>query len=98
VPCPRAPDRSAPPRTAWAKIVTEFHVTDFEKSLAFWNGILEFEVSYRREEERFVYLEHREGHQIMLCERHGKFETGPMQYPLGQDAMSQLYFDDIGDI
>jgi catechol 2,3-dioxygenase-like lactoylglutathione lyase family enzyme len=78
--------------------VTELHVTDLEKSLAFWNDIIGFEISYSREEERFAYLEHPEGHQIMLCQRHGKFETGPMQYPFGQGAMFQLYFDEIGPI
>lgn len=91
-------NRSAPPRTGWAKFVTELHVTDLEKSLAFWNDIIGFEISYSREEERFAYLEHPEGHQIMLCQRHGKFETGPMQYPFGQGAMFQLYFDEIGPI
>ena len=29
----------------------------------------------------------------MLCQRHGRFETGPMASPLGQGAMFQLYFE-----
>jgi len=91
-------DRNAPPRTGWAKIVTELHVTDLEVSLAFWKDILGFEIAYRREEEKFVYLEHPEGQQIMLCQRHGRFETGPMQLPLGQGAMFQIYFQEIGSI
>ena len=28
----------------------------------------------------------------MLCQRHGRFETGSMQPPLGQGAMFQIYF------
>jgi catechol 2,3-dioxygenase-like lactoylglutathione lyase family enzyme len=76
--------------------VTELHVTDLEVSLAFWNDIIGFEIAYRREEEKFVYLEHPEGQQIMLCQRHGRFETGPMQPPLGQGAMFQIYFRDVG--
>jgi catechol 2,3-dioxygenase-like lactoylglutathione lyase family enzyme len=75
--------RNAPPTAGWAKIVTELHVTDLELSLAFWKEILGFEIAYGREEEKFVYLEHPEGQQIMLCQRHGRFETGPMQPPLG---------------
>jgi catechol 2,3-dioxygenase-like lactoylglutathione lyase family enzyme len=88
-------DRNAPPATGWAKIVTELHVTDLNASLAFWRDIIGFEIAYSRQEEKFVYLEHPEGQQIMLCQRHGRFETGPMQPPLGQGGMFQIYFQDI---
>ena len=89
---------NAPPRTGWANIVTELHVADLAVSLVFWKDILGFDIAYRRDEEKFVYLEHPEGQQIMLCQRHGRFETGPMQPPLGQGAMFQIYFKDIGAI
>lgn len=91
-------DRNAPPKTGWAKIVTELHVTDLNASLAFWKDIIGFEIAYSRQEEKFVYLEHPEGQQIMLCQRHGRFETGPMQPPLGQGAMFQIYFQDIDSV
>jgi hypothetical protein len=64
-------------------------------SLSFWRGVLGFDIAFERSEERFVYLEHREGHQIMLCQRHGRFETGPLDFPLGQGAMFQIYFGSI---
>jgi catechol 2,3-dioxygenase-like lactoylglutathione lyase family enzyme len=91
-------DRKAPPKAGWAKIVTELHVADLDVSLAFWTDVIGFEIAYRRVEEKFVYLEHPEGQQIMFCQRHGRFETGPMQYPLGQGAMFQIYLRDIGPI
>jgi catechol 2,3-dioxygenase-like lactoylglutathione lyase family enzyme len=91
-------NRNAPPKAGWARIVTELHVADLEASLAFWMDIIGFEIAYEREEEKFLYLEHPEGQQIMLCQRHGRFETGPMQYPLGQGAMFQIYLRDIGAI
>jgi catechol 2,3-dioxygenase-like lactoylglutathione lyase family enzyme len=91
-------DRNAPPKTGWANIVTELHVADLGVSLAFWTDIIGFDIAYRRDEEKFVYLEHPEGQQVMLCQRHGRFETGPMQPPLGQGAMFQIYFRDIGAI
>jgi catechol 2,3-dioxygenase-like lactoylglutathione lyase family enzyme len=91
-------DRNAPPKTGWAKIVTEFHVADLDASLTFWRDILGFQIAYRRAEEKFVYLEHPEGQQIMLCQRHGRFETGPMQPSLGQGAMFQIYFEEIDSI
>jgi catechol 2,3-dioxygenase-like lactoylglutathione lyase family enzyme len=91
-------ERNAPPKAGWAKIVTELHVADLDVSLAFWQEILGFEIAYRREEEKFVYLEHPEGQQIMLCQRHGRFETGLMRPPLGQGAMFQIYFEDISSL
>src|SRR5438477_2459781 len=90
--------RNAPPKTGWAKFVTELHVADLDVSLAFWTDIIGFEIAFRREEEKFVYLDHPEGQQIMLCQRHGRFETGPLRYPLGQGAMFQIYLSDIGSI
>jgi len=87
-------ERNAPPKTGWANMVTELHVADLAASLAFWTDIIGFGIAFRRDAENFAYLEHPEGQQIMLCQRHGRFETGSMQPPLGQGAMFQLYFRD----
>ncbi len=86
---------SGPPRSGWSRIVVELHVNDLAASLSFWRGILSFGVAFERPEEGFVYLEHQEGPQIMLCQRHGRFETGPLEPPLGQGAMIQVYLADI---
>src|SRR5438270_2260485 len=91
-------ERNAPPKTGWANMVTELHVADLAASLAFWTDIIGFDIAFRRNEENFVYLEHPEGQQMMLCQRHGRFETGPMQPPLGQGAMLQLHFRHIGAV
>jgi catechol 2,3-dioxygenase-like lactoylglutathione lyase family enzyme len=85
----------APPKSGWAKLAPELHVNDIEASLEFWRSILGFEIAYERPEEKFVYLEHPDGHQVMLCQRHGRFETGPFEYPLGRGVMLQLYFESI---
>ena len=79
-------------------MVAELHVNDLNASLAFWKDIIGFEIAYSRQEESFVYLEHPEGQQIMLCQRHGRFETGPMEHPLGQGARFQIYFQSIDSI
>ena len=79
-------------------MVPELHVADIAASLDFWQALLGFAIAYRRAEERFVYLERPEGAQIMLCQRHGRFETGAMQYPLGQGAMFQLSVDAIDPV
>jgi catechol 2,3-dioxygenase-like lactoylglutathione lyase family enzyme len=87
--------RNTPPKSGWAKMVTELHVTDLDASLAFWKDIIGFGIAYQRPEERLVYLEHPEGQQIMLCQRHDRFETGEMPFPFGQGAMFQIYYENI---
>ena len=89
---------SALPRSGWARMVVELHVNDLGASLSFWRNVLGFGVAFDRPEERFTYLEHPEGHQIMLCQRHGRFETGHLDHPLGQGAMFQIYLTDIGPV
>ena len=79
------------PRGGFAPMVCELHVDRLEDSLAFWCGILGFAVAYRRVEEGFVYLDHEDGPQIMLCRRHGRFETAAMEQPFGRGVMLQVY-------
>ena len=88
----------APPRGGWARMVVELHVNDLTGSLSFWGDVLGFQTAFDRAEERFAYLEHPEGHQIMLCQRHGRFETGPLDRPLGQGVMLQIYLEDIAPV
>jgi catechol 2,3-dioxygenase-like lactoylglutathione lyase family enzyme len=76
-------------------MVVELHMNDLEASRSFWQGVLGFGTAFERPEERFAYLEHPEGHQIMLCQRHGRFETGPLDLPLGQGAMFQIYLQNM---
>ncbi len=91
-----APDPGAPPRSGWARLVPELLVTDLAASLAFWRDLLGFRVAYARD--GFVYLERPEGAQIMLCERDGSFETGPMERPFGRGAMFQVYVEGLAEI
>ncbi len=88
----------APPWHGWARMVPELHVSDIATSLGFWCNVLGFGIAYQRPAERFVYLERAEGAQVMLCQRNGRFETGPMQAPLGQGAMFQVCVDTIEPI
>ena len=38
-------ERNAPPKTGWANIVAELHVTDLDASLGFWKDILGFKIA-----------------------------------------------------
>jgi hypothetical protein len=71
-------DHNAPPKTGWARMVAELHVTDLDVSLDFWAGILALKLPFSAKREDLSTWS------IMLCQRHGRFETGPMQLLLGQ--------------
>jgi catechol 2,3-dioxygenase-like lactoylglutathione lyase family enzyme len=88
------------PKGGFSPFKPELHVNDLTKSRAFWEGIVGFTLAYEREAERFVYLEHSGGAQLMLCQRHAdkKWETGPMEYPLGQGVMFQLEVDTLAPV
>lgn len=86
----RPPDGS-PPKAGFAAMVAELLVSDLPASLAFWCGPLGFTIAYQRPEQAFAYLERPEGAQIMLCQRSGKWETGPLERPFGRGVMFQLF-------
>jgi catechol 2,3-dioxygenase-like lactoylglutathione lyase family enzyme len=85
---------SGAPKGGFAKLVPELHVNDLAASLSFWRDGCGFAIAYQRDEEGFVFLE-LGGAQIMLCQRHGRYETGSMNPPLGQGAMFQIYVESL---
>ena len=91
-------DRGSPPRTGWAKLVPELLVSDIAASTAFWRDRLGFAIAYQRPEQLFVYLERPEGAQLMLCQRSGNWETGPLDPPYGRGVMFQVYVASIEPI
>jgi ribosomal protein S18 acetylase RimI-like enzyme/catechol 2,3-dioxygenase-like lactoylglutathione lyase family enzyme len=91
-------EAGAPPKTGWAKLVPELLVSDIGASMEFWCNRLGFAVAYQRPAEAFAYLERPEGAQIMLSQRTGKWETGPLDQPYGRGAMFQVYVADIDPV
>lgn len=86
------------PKGGFAGMVPEFHVTDIDKSLEFWLSILGFTIAYQRPAEKFVYLEHVCGAQVMLCQRHGAWETGAMEVPYGRGILFQIFANSIESV
>jgi catechol 2,3-dioxygenase-like lactoylglutathione lyase family enzyme len=84
-----------PPRSGWARLAPELLVEDIAASLRFWCDVLGFNVAYQRPDDLFAYLERPEGAQIMLCQRYGEWETGPLERPYGRGVMLQLYVDEL---
>ncbi len=75
-----------------AKLVPEFYVTDFRRSLAFYTEILGFSVAYDRPEERFAYLE-RDGAELMIeqtVDPARMFNVGALDHPLGRGMSLQI--------
>ncbi len=74
--------------------MTEMMVSDWSQSLAFWTGVLGFAVAYTRPAQKFAYLERPEGAQLMIYERDGDWETGPLEPPYGRGVVVQVYVAD----
>lgn len=91
-------DYGRPPKTGWAKLVPELLVEDLEASLAFWRGLLGFDIAYQRPEQGFAYLERPDGAQVMLCRRSGNWETGPLERPFGRGVMFQVFVADLAPV
>src|SRR4051794_29295046 len=85
----------APPARGWAPLTPELLVENVAVSLAFWRDLLGFSIAYARSDEGFVYLEHPDGAQIMLCERSGAWETGELERPYGRGVMFQIQVPDL---
>ena len=73
----------------WAKLTPELIVTDLEASLRFYCDVLGFQIRFRRDEDRFAYLD-RDGAQLMLEETRDGWRTGPMEYPFGRGINLQI--------
>lgn len=91
-------DYGQPPRSGSAKLVCELYVDDIEKSRAFWQNLLGFEVAYQRPEEGFAYLERHDGAQIMFCQRRGDYEAELTEGPFGRGVLLQVYINDLDDV
>ena len=84
----------APPRGGWAMGMTEMMVTDYPQSLAFWTKVLGCDVAFERPQQKLACLQHPDGAQVMIYQRDGDWETGPMERPFGRGVVVQLYVTD----
>lgn len=79
-----------------AALVPELMVSDFDRSLDFYTGLLGFTRLYGREDPAFAYLD-REGAQIMIERTHDDpaWLTGPLEAPCGRGINFQIEVSDI---
>lgn len=77
-------------------LVPELDVSDLARSLAFYVGLVGFELLYERPEERFAYLTLGDAH-LMLEEAAGpgrRFRTAPLEPPFGRGVNLQIRVED----
>ncbi len=86
------------PPDNWADLMAELMVTNYPRSLAFWTDILGFATAFERPAQKFACLAHPDGAQVMIYERDGDWETGPMDPPYGRGAVIQIYVADVDAI
>lgn len=74
--------------------MAEMMVQDYARSLAFWTGPMGFTVAFTRPAQNLACLTHPDGAQIMIYQRDGDWETGPLDAPFGRGAVIQIYVTD----
>ncbi|MFM7334650.1 MAG: VOC family protein [Tabrizicola sp.] len=74
--------------------MTEMMVTDHPRSRAFWTDVLGFGIAYERPQQKLSCLQHPDGAQVMIYQRDGDWETGPMEPPFGRGVVVQVYVTD----
>jgi catechol 2,3-dioxygenase-like lactoylglutathione lyase family enzyme len=92
-----SPGSGSAPKDGFAPLVPELAVSDLEKRLSFWCGMLGFQIAYDRPAARFAYLI-RGRLQVMLCERNGRWEAGEMHRPFGRGINFQMTVDHLAPI
>ena len=71
-------------------LIPELMVSDFQKSLAFYTGVLGFRVEFARE--NFALISYH-GSQMMIQQENNKWETGPMEKPYGRGINLEISTD-----
>lgn len=78
-------------------LVPEFEVSDLRRSLAFYVGVLGFQIRIERPEELFAYLD-LDGIHLMLEQANGPgrfFHDAPREYPFGRGMHLQILVADV---
>jgi len=78
-------------------LIPELSVSDINKSLHFYLGILSFKLEYERKDDKFALLSLKDS-QIMIEEINGHWETGILSYPFGRGINFQIAVDNIDEI
>lgn len=84
----------APPKGGWAMGMAEMMVTDYAVSYRFWTEVLGFALAFERPAQKLACLSRPEGAQVMIYQRDGYWETGPLEPPFGRGVVVQVFVAD----
>lgn len=79
------------------KLIPELNVSNFEKSLKFYTGIIGFKIEYKRDEPKFAMISF-QGSQIIIEEVNNNWSTSKLEYPFGRGINFQIEVDKIQPI
>jgi catechol 2,3-dioxygenase-like lactoylglutathione lyase family enzyme len=79
------------------QLIPELTVVDLTESLQFYVDTVGFQVESRRESAKFAFVSF-QGCQLMLEERRGASETGPLEHPFGRGINFQIRVDRLEPI
>jgi catechol 2,3-dioxygenase-like lactoylglutathione lyase family enzyme len=86
------------PPASWAALMAELMVSDFAASMAFWTGPMGFDIAFDRPAQKLACLCREDGAQVMIYQRDGEWETGPLDQPFGRGAIIQVYVQDVDQV
>ncbi len=75
-------------------LVPELSVSDIQKSLAFYVGVLNFKIEYERPGDKFAYLSYGDA-QLMIEQVNDHWHVGPLSYPFGRGINLQIETTEI---
>ena len=76
------------------KLIPELSVVDLGRSLAFYVGVLRFQVEFERPADRFAFVAY-QGSQLMLEQDNEQWLTAPAQYPRGRGVNFEIETDEL---
>jgi catechol 2,3-dioxygenase-like lactoylglutathione lyase family enzyme len=70
-------------------------VSHYPTTLDWWTGLVGMTPVFTRPEQKLAFLQHADGAQVMIYERDGDWEVGPMEPPFGRGAVIQVFVADV---
>ena len=83
------------PPAIWNSLICEMMVRDYPTSLGWWTGLIGMQTVFTRPNQKLALLQHPDGAQVMIYERDGDWEVGPMEPPYGRGAVIQVFVGDV---
>ena len=73
-------------------------VRHYPTTLDWWQRHMGFAPVFTRPAQKLAFLQHADGAQVMIYERDGDWEVGPMEPPFGRGAVIQVFVADVAAV